>query len=206
MSIVCLNCKNPFHIPKYRKDSAKYCSKKCKNISQIGIPRSEDIRRRISINSQHKKAWNKGLTKLTDTRLAAIGMAASHFHGGKRLSIDHRRKISAAHKKIINWNYKGGVSPVNKMIRKSIEYKQWRESVFKRDNYICWKCGTRGLSLHPHHVLNFGEFPELRFDVDNGITLCEFHHREFHKTFGQTKNTKEQIEEYINAKPQSIIN
>ena len=30
--------------------------------------------------------------------------------------------------------------------------------------------------LDSHHILNWQEYPELRFDVNNGITLCQFHH------------------------------
>jgi len=35
--------------------------------------------------------------------------------------------------------------------------------------------------MEVHHILNFSEHPELRFAIDNGITLSQKSHREFHK-------------------------
>lgn len=57
------------------------------------------------------------------------------------------------------------------------EYKQWRFSVYKRDGFICkfnnQDCKGR---LESHHILSWKEYPELRYDINNGITLCHSHH------------------------------
>jgi predicted restriction endonuclease len=52
------------------------------------------------------------------------------------------------------------------------EYKEWRSQVFKRDDYTCQECGSTE-SLESHHIKQVTLFPELMFDVDNGITLCK---------------------------------
>ena len=93
--------------------------------------------------------------------------------------------------------WKGGVTPENMKIRHSLEMKLWRKSVFARDNFTCQKYGTKGGKLIAHHVNNFADFPELRFALDNGITLSEKAHREFHQIYGRKNNTKEQLQEFL---------
>ena len=80
-----------------------------------------------------------------------------------------------------------GRTPENKRIRQSIEYRLWRESVFARDNWICQKCKKQGGELHPHHIKGFARYPESRFAIDNGVTLCKECHKQFHKKYGSDK-------------------
>lgn len=73
--------------------------------------------------------------------------------------------------------WRGGKSSIYHRMRNSKEFKAWRKAVFGRDNYTCQDCGIRSakgvkVDLHPHHIKSFTHFDELRFDVDNGITLC----------------------------------
>lgn len=65
--------------------------------------------------------------------------------------------------------------------RQTKEYKNWREKVFKRDNYTCKKCGKRGVEIQAHHVKPWALYPALRYEVNNGITLCNECHKEIHK-------------------------
>ena len=104
----------------------------------------------------------------------------------KPFSEEHKRKMSIARKGANGSNWKGGVTPINKTLRRSLEYRIWREKVFKYDNYTCWICEERGGILHPHHLLKFSDYPELRFKSSNGMTLCEYCHKTYTK-FGVTK-------------------
>lgn len=98
-------------------------------------------------------------------------------------------------------NWRGGITPINKLLRASKDYDEWREKVFERDNYTCQICGKRGSRLNAHHILNFSDHENLRYDISNGITMCEECHDvrfkdSFHNIYGTSNNTAEQLEEY----------
>lgn len=78
-------------------------------------------------------------------------------------------------------NWQGGITPINMSIRSSTDYMNWRKDVFVRDNYTCMECGNRSKKDNPvileaHHIKPFATHPELRFDINNGITLCRACH------------------------------
>ena len=100
---------------------------------------------------------------------------------GIKLSVEQRKKISMSMKAFVasgrHHLWKGGICPVNMAIRKGLEYKLWRESVFKRDNWTCVWCGRTKCQLNADHIKPFALFPELRLALDNGRTLCEKCHK-----------------------------
>lgn len=76
----------------------------------------------------------------------------------------------------------GGRTAANKLLRTSAAYSEWRESVFRRDNWTCVKCGARScaggpVELHADHELPLSERPDLALDITNGRTLCAPCHR-----------------------------
>lgn len=89
---------------------------------------------------------------------------------GRVISPEVRKRMGSKGSKNPGWI--DGRTPIHKAIRNSFEYRLWRESVFKRDDYTCRFCGKRGGTLHADHIKPFAYFPELRFAIDNGRTLC----------------------------------
>lgn len=86
--------------------------------------------------------------------------------------------------------------------RKTPEYSNWRLNVWARDNFSCIKCGKKRNSetmINAHHLNSFKNNIEARFDVDNGVTLCEDCHIRFHSIYTNKNNTKDQFEEYLKA-------
>lgn len=65
--------------------------------------------------------------------------------------------------------------------RNSVEYKVWRAAVFQRDNFTCQVCNARGVRLNAHHLKSYAYHRDLRFEVSNGVTLCEPCHKLIHK-------------------------
>lgn len=57
------------------------------------------------------------------------------------------------------------------------KYKSWRREVFERDDYTCQVCGQRGGDLEADHIKPYAWFPNDRYDVGNGRTLCLKDHR-----------------------------
>jgi 5-methylcytosine-specific restriction endonuclease McrA len=80
--------------------------------------------------------------------------------------------------------------------RSSVEYRKWRKICLLRDNFTCRITGENGGKLVVHHINNFADFPELRFNINNGITMKKEIHKLFHKIYGKKNNTKEQIEKF----------
>ena len=134
----------------------KHSEETKRKISQfkIGKKRTLEQRKNISLSHKGQTPWNKG---------------KSGYRVAPR-KIESRIKASQTMRnKLIGYIRKTDES---KLARVSMEWKLWREAVFKRDNWICVWCGKKGGVLHPDHIKPFALFPELRFAIDNGRTLC----------------------------------
>ena len=197
----------------YKRNKHHYCSKDCryKHQKEIFKGKNNPNYKNASINvmcSNCKKSFSilKCNTKNSD------GTTKKNFYCSQECKSEHQKKILKGEN---NPNYGKGEKirgNKNKMWNPNKPqeerekgriiqgYKKWVYSVYKRDNYTCQCCGKRGGDLVAHHLNSYNWDKEHRIDVNNGITLCEKCHRDFHIKYGMGDNTKEQYEQFINNK------
>jgi hypothetical protein len=75
-------------------------------------------------------------------------------------------------------SWKGGLNKwrIKDKIRGRREYKLWKRAVKERDNFTCIWCGSKE-RIETDHIKPFCDYPELRFAIDNGRTLCHECHQ-----------------------------
>lgn len=80
-------------------------------------------------------------------------------------------------------------------------YIGWRIKTFERDNWSCQTCGARSkagsrISLEAHHIKSWAYYPESRYKVDNGVTLCKDCHRLLHQ-ISKAAEMKKEYDKYL---------
>ena len=128
-----------------------------KNVN--GTKRSKYTREKISKSKKGKVSWNKGIRMAEKTKI----------------------KISSALKGSKSPLWKGGMKRYIHTTN-TREYRRWRSAVFQRDNWVCQTCGARSeagkpIYLEAHHIKSWAKYEKLRFNIDNGITLCKDCHK-----------------------------
>jgi 5-methylcytosine-specific restriction endonuclease McrA len=81
-------------------------------------------------------------------------------------------------------NWKGGTSPERQRKYATADVRSFLRAVYKRDSYHCVYCGkpkTYPKSLHAHHIKSWAEYPELRYSINNVVTLCQSCHILIHQ-------------------------
>ena len=177
------------------KDTSKMKGKLPWNKGQKGLQsHSEETKKKISNSMKGKERSDEHRKNLS---IAFTGR--KHTDATKKKLSDYFKKHCTIGRGENNPNYKHGNGYINEMdkVRKSIQYIIWRNAIYSKNGFICQKCKNLGGKLVAHHIQNFAQWPELRFAIDNGITLCWNCHKKFHKKYGNRNNNQEQIKEFI---------
>lgn len=158
----------------YKKVSEKYKHTK-ETKKKIGKSNSVAMKgKKNRLGKPHSEKTKKLLSKLNKGKHSS---PKTEFKKGKTYTKAERLARSKALKGSKSHLWRGGIYPKHKAIRKTVEYKLWREAVFEKDRYTCIWCGYRGKKLQADHIKPFAYYPELRFAIDNGRTLCENCHK-----------------------------
>ncbi len=142
-------------------------------------PLSLEVRRKLSLAHRGNKNA-KGVIHTKEWKTAQSSKLKEQWSRGIR---NNSHLVKENH-----WNWKGGISPINKRLRGTREYRLWREAVFQRDNWTCVWCFRRGVYIEADHIKPFSLYPELRFAIDNGRTLCKDCHRKTDTYFFKLAN------------------
>lgn len=168
------------------------------DIIQIWSDKNENSPYEYALKS-NKSVWFKCNNGKHDDYLRPLNNA---FRSGYKCPECVKDEISKRMRGEGNHFWRGGVHDKNDAIRHSREYKKWRTSVYERDDFTCQCCGVRGVELNAHHLNSFSSYPELRFNIDNGITLCINCHDStvdgsLHNIYGTYDVTPSQLRQYI---------
>lgn len=111
---------------------------------------------------------------------------------GKKLSEEHKKKIGDASRGEKGNNWQGGKTLTERLLRKSTKYKNWRKEILVRDNYACVLCYSKE-KIEVDHINSFTFFPNLRFLLSNGRTLCHECHKQTDSYGGKTRKFKNEL-------------
>ena len=174
---------NPMWGKKHKEETKKKIS-----FSHKGFKFSKIHKQKISKALKGLNTWSRGKKLSEETR-----EKISEKLKGREKSVEERKKLSESQRGEKHWNWKGGTYGTERQrIMKRMEYRLWRKSVFERDNYTCIWCFKRGGILNADHIKPFAYYPELRFTIDNGRTLCRSCHIKT-DTWGSNKKSEEQV-------------
>lgn len=158
--------------------------------------KSEETKQKMKENHWSKNGYKSAFKgkKHTDETKSMLAKKSKKQAEKLRLEIGEEEyliKMALMKRKISREEFEGFVTEENTAIRQSKEGKEWRRSVLRKHNWTCDNCQEPGSHI-AHHLNAFNAYPEQRFDVDNGVCLCEQCHNNFHKKYGKGWNTKEQ--------------
>jgi len=150
----------------------------------LGKIRTPEMKKRYSESKMGEKnpMYGKKYSKKEKEKMSEI------LKG--RMPWNHRRRLSKVHKENIRiamlkhaargeshyrWNLDR--EAVRRDLRNDPEYKQWRYRVFKRDRHVCRMNNQDCFGkVQAHHILPWKGYPKERYNINNGITLCQAHH------------------------------
>ncbi len=153
--------------------------------AQKGKPKNltDEARKIMSEKKKGHTPWNKGVGNIT-TKCLQCGsqFQSKKFTKRKYCCVNCKTKHQSGE------NHYKWIKDRNNLSRKQERndsaYGDWRKTVLNKYNYKCAVCQTSYTNKHKlevHHILAWKSYPELRYNTENGISLCHMHHMEVHR-------------------------
>lgn len=190
IEFVCKSCKKSFVRKKaYKNRTPKFCSSRCFGESIKNKRYCEECGGHLKwcnkrFCSRDCSSKNRTGKKLSESHRESLSMAKK----GKRpqhfieQAQEISRKLSMAligkpqpwnrGKNHPNYVDGGKAAHARQKDMGRVEYKNWHRAVLKRDDYTCQICNGRGGKLCVDHIKSYAYYPKLRYELDNGRTLC----------------------------------
>lgn len=193
-------------------------------LAHRGMKHSDEAKKKMGDSHRGKKFSKELREKLSKSHIGQQNSLESRKRAGetlKKLYKENPEKVELIRRKLLEYNKKhprsletrekirnnnlgekshlwhGGVSSDNELHRKKAEIREWKKSVYIRDNYTCQRCKQYGGRLVAHHIFNFSSHPEIRNFTYNGVTLCCDCHKNFHKQYGLKNNEARQLTQFL---------
>lgn len=194
MTKECKVCKKEYYVKPCDYSRRVSCSIACKKTTITG---ENNPFRKVSYKykGENSSRWKEKVKKLCEICDTIFLVKPSHENTRRFCSYLCKGKWITKNKSGVNNhnygkdyfgdknpNWKGGCkrSELSKLRNKKV-YIEWKIKVLERDEKTCVKCEYKHKEkgdIHADHILSFKYFPELRYELSNGRTLCrECHQR-----------------------------
>jgi len=156
-TITCQNC-----FREYKGYGLHYCSNRCRNLKEKhGLGKLEN-------HPNWRGGWKNKLPSCCDCGKTLSSMKSIRCVKCKSIFISGKN----------NWKWIIDRTQIKRQLeRNNPNDKQWKYNVYKRDGFKC-KIANEDCNgkIEAHHILSWKDYPELRYNINNGITLCHAHH------------------------------
>jgi 5-methylcytosine-specific restriction endonuclease McrA len=153
----CPICKKDFRTPP--SEDSTFCSLTCANLAPS---RAENARRTAIKQWENPETRRRTLEGIKRRSQSEEWKSAPHFQKGERHPRYKRERRA------------------RQRLMSRYRYKVWRQTIFERCHFTCQGCGRRGVYLNAHHIKSWAEYPDQRYNLDNGIALCVQCHKKEH--------------------------
>lgn len=160
--VTCLQCGKAENVQPARAKRYKFCSYSCRgswrkiNWSGANCPLyQEGVREKVCHHCSKPFFHEKGSTYATFKKQKFCSKPCADEGGFRYSGPEHKSWTGNPRRR-----------------HRNSKQASWARKVISRDLASCRQCGTSGVELQAHHIKPYQTHPELRWELDNGLTLC----------------------------------